>query len=77
MDKEKYKNIHKETFLCESNVLESIEASKNAAIKHIMRIVDNNVYDPDKHKNIRAAVLDEINDMARTLADTLERAYRD
>jgi len=76
LNKENYPNLHKEVYLLKTNVLESIDASKNEVIKNIMRIVDNNVSDQTSHKFIRGAVLDEINDMAREFADILERAYK-
>jgi len=75
MEDTKYKNIGKETIIFEKTVLQSIEEAKNSAIKHIMRIVDNNV-NGEPHKNIRSVVLDEVNDMKREFADILERAYK-
>ena len=74
-DGNKYENIRQERYICEKTVWEGIEDSKNSAIKHIMRVVDNNITDFRSHKNIRAVILDEINDMAREFADILERAY--
>jgi hypothetical protein len=77
-DKEKYPNVTKVMWVNEKTILAMIEDSKNNAIKHIMRIVENHIDPGDReYKYIRSVVLDELNDVSREFKGILEKILKD
>jgi hypothetical protein len=68
----RFRQISEETIIIKTTPLEELESSRDAAIRNIMRIVDNHCHG-DSHRHIRSVVLDSVNAMHRTDAETLER----
>jgi len=72
MDDPKFRQISEEVIIIRTTPLEELQLSRDTAIRNIMRIVDNHT-SGDTHKYIRSVVLDSINAMHRSNAETLER----
>lgn len=67
-----YTNMSREVLIIRTTPLEQMEVAKKVAIRNILSIVDNNC-SGEAHAFIRAAVLDNINEMFRSNAEVLDR----
>jgi hypothetical protein len=70
---EEFPRLTKYVIINKPVIIDQIEEDKRRAIKRIMAIVDTQIRQSEVHGHIRKAVLDGVNDMARSFSITLER----
>jgi len=71
--KEEFHLLHRFVIINKPTIYDQIEDDKRRTIKRIMAIVDTQVDEGQVHGHIRKAVLDGVNDMARSFCLTLDR----
>ena len=71
-DKEEFKRLKTHVIIVKPTIYGQVEEDKRRAIKRVMAIVDTQVSGVT-HGHVRKAVLDAVNDMARSFCITLDR----
>ena len=71
--KEEFRRLKTYVIINKPTIYDQVEDDKRRAIKRIMAIVDTQVTGAQIHGHIRKAVLDAINDIARSFCLTLDR----